>query len=59
MEASNLIRKYAVTAEMQERVRLAVWRSVEARKVYQAGLFREIILKKDPNWKKFWTAAAQ
>lgn len=59
MEASNLISKYAVTAEMQERVRLAVWRSVEARKVYQAGLFREIILKRDPNWKKFWTTSAQ
>lgn len=59
LEASNLIRKYAVTAEMQERVRLAVWRSVEARKVYQAGLFREIILKRDPNWSRFWTTSAQ
>ncbi|MDI3291368.1 iron-containing redox enzyme family protein [Polyangium sp. 15x6] len=55
MEASNLIRKYAVTAEMQERVRLAVWRSIEARKVYQAGLFREIVLKRDPAWRHRWT----
>ncbi|WP_438014237.1 iron-containing redox enzyme family protein [Sorangium sp. So ce315] len=55
-EASNLIRKYAVTAEMQERVRLAVWRSVEARKVYQGGLFREIILKRDPAWAGYWAA---
>lgn len=49
-EAANLIQKYAITAEMQERVRLAVWRSVEARKVYQWGLFREIVLKKHPAW---------
>jgi len=49
-EAQELIRKYAVTAEMQHRVRLAMWRSVEARKVYQWGLFREICLKQDPRW---------
>lgn len=58
MEAANLIRKYAVTAEMQERVRLAVWRSIEARKVYQAGLFREIVLKRDPAWQNHWAAAS-
>lgn len=49
-EAVNLLKKYAVTAEMQQRVRLAVWRSIEARKVYQWGLFREIVLKRDPAW---------
>ncbi|WP_188316938.1 iron-containing redox enzyme family protein [Solihabitans fulvus] len=49
-EAQDLIRKYAVTAEMQHRVRLAMWRSIEARKVYQWGLFREICLKHDPLW---------
>lgn len=49
-EAQELIRKYAVTAEMQHRVRLAMWRSIEARKVYQWGLFREICLKQDPLW---------
>lgn len=49
-EAIALVKKYAVTAEMQERVRLAVWRSIEARKVYQWGLFREIVLKRDPAW---------
>jgi pyrroloquinoline quinone (PQQ) biosynthesis protein C len=49
-EAVNLVKKYAVTAEMQQRVRLAVWRSIEARKVYQWGLFREIVLKRDPAW---------
>jgi glutamate dehydrogenase (NAD(P)+) len=51
-EAQDLVRKYAVTAEMQHRVRLAMWRSIEARKVYQWGLFREICLKKDPLWSK-------
>jgi pyrroloquinoline quinone (PQQ) biosynthesis protein C len=50
MEAANLIKKYALTAETQERVRLAVWRSIEARKVYQWGLAREIIYKKEPAW---------
>jgi len=49
-EAANLVRKYAVTAEMQQRVRLAVWRSIQARRVYQWGLYREIILKKHPAW---------
>ncbi|MFL6651841.1 MAG: TenA family transcriptional regulator, partial [Sulfurifustaceae bacterium] len=38
MEAGNLLKKYATTAEMQQRVRTAVWRSIEARKVYQWGL---------------------
>lgn len=49
-EAVNLLKKYAVTAELQQRIRLAVWRSIEARKVYQWGLFREIVLKRDPSW---------
>jgi pyrroloquinoline quinone (PQQ) biosynthesis protein C len=49
-EAANLIRKYAVTAEMQQRVRLAVWRSIQARRVYQWGLYREIVLKRHPAW---------
>jgi pyrroloquinoline quinone (PQQ) biosynthesis protein C len=49
-EATNLIRKYATTAEMQQRVRLAVWRSIQARRVYQWGLYREIILKRHPAW---------
>lgn len=49
-EATNLIRKYAITAEMQQRVRLAVWRSIQARSVYQWGLYREIILKRHPAW---------
>lgn len=57
-EASNLIAKYAVTAEMQERVRLAVWRSIEARKVYQWGLWREIVLKRHPAWPAVMGAAA-
>lgn len=49
-EATNLIRKYATSAEMQQRVRLAVWRSIQARRVYQWGLYREIILKRSPAW---------
>jgi pyrroloquinoline quinone (PQQ) biosynthesis protein C len=49
-EATNLIRKYATTAEMQQRVRLAVWRSIQARRVYQWGLYREIVLKRNPAW---------
>jgi pyrroloquinoline quinone (PQQ) biosynthesis protein C len=49
-EATNLIRKYATTAEMQQRVRLAIWRSIQARRVYQWGLYREIILKRSPAW---------
>jgi pyrroloquinoline quinone (PQQ) biosynthesis protein C len=49
-EAASLVRKYAVTAEMQHRVRLAVWRSIQARRVYQWGLYREIILKNHPAW---------
>lgn len=51
-EAQELVRKYAVTAEMQQRVRLAVWRSVQARRVYQWGLFREICLKREPAWQQ-------
>jgi pyrroloquinoline quinone (PQQ) biosynthesis protein C len=50
MEAGNLIKKYATTAEMQQRIRTAIWRSIEARKVYQWGLYREIILRKHPVW---------
>ena len=57
-EAAHLIEKYAVTAEMQERVRLAVWRSIEARKVYQWGLYREIVLKRHPAWKTLTGVAA-
>ncbi|WP_206797387.1 TenA family transcriptional regulator [Amycolatopsis sp. MtRt-6] len=49
-EAGALLAKYSVTAEMQQRVRLAVWRSVQARRVYQWGLYREIVLKRHPQW---------
>lgn len=49
-EATNIIRKYATTAELQHRVRLAVWRSIQARRVYQWGLYREIVLKRHPAW---------
>ncbi|MFI5781679.1 TenA family transcriptional regulator [Nocardia sp. NPDC051570] len=49
-EASNLLRKYAVGAELQQRIRLAIWRSIQARKVYQWGLYREICLKRNPAW---------
>jgi pyrroloquinoline quinone (PQQ) biosynthesis protein C len=51
-EAQDLIRKYATTAEMQHRVRLAIWRSVQARRVYQWGLFREICLRNEPGWQE-------
>ena len=47
-EAMDVIKKYATTAELQERCRQAVWRSLEARKVYQWGLFRHIVLKNNP-----------
>lgn len=47
-EAIGLLHKYARTAELQERVRLAIWRSIEARKVYQWGLFRHIVLAREP-----------
>jgi pyrroloquinoline quinone (PQQ) biosynthesis protein C len=49
-ESANLLRKYAVGAELQQRIRLAVWRSIQARSVYQWGLYREICLKKHPAW---------
>lgn len=55
-EAQALIQKYTVTAEMQHRVRLAIWRSIEARKVYQWGLFREICLKRQRGWADFIAA---
>jgi pyrroloquinoline quinone (PQQ) biosynthesis protein C len=51
-EAAKLVAKYAVTAELQERVRLAVWRSIQARRVYQWGLYREIVLRRDPAWQE-------
>ncbi|MEO6503182.1 MAG: iron-containing redox enzyme family protein [Jatrophihabitantaceae bacterium] len=51
-ESQELIRKYATTAEMQQRVRMAVWRSVQARRVYQWGLFREICLRREPAWQQ-------
>lgn len=56
MEAGNLIKKYATTADMQQRVRTAVWRSIEARKVYQWGLYREIVLKRHPAWQSMTAA---
>jgi pyrroloquinoline quinone (PQQ) biosynthesis protein C len=56
-EAASLLRKYAVTAEMQQRIRLAIWRSIQARRVYQWGLYREIILKRHPAWETVNTPA--
>ena len=47
-QATELIRKYANNAGIQDRVRLALWRSLEARKVYQWGLFRACVLELDP-----------
>ncbi|GAA1931260.1 TenA family transcriptional regulator [Streptantibioticus ferralitis] len=49
-EAANLLRKYAIGAELQQRIRLAIWRSIQARRVYQWGLYREICLKRHPAW---------
>lgn len=49
-EALHFIKKYATTAESQERVRQAVWRSIEARKVCHWGLFRHIVLANNPNY---------
>jgi pyrroloquinoline quinone (PQQ) biosynthesis protein C len=49
-ESTNLIKKYATTAGQQDRVRLALWRSLEARKVYQWGLFRACVLEQDPDF---------
>jgi pyrroloquinoline quinone (PQQ) biosynthesis protein C len=49
-EATTLIKKYATTAGMQDRLRLALWRSLEARKVYQWGLYRACVLQHDPQF---------
>ncbi len=46
-EATGMIKKYATSAGMQDRVRLALWRSLEARKVYQWGLYRACVLDLD------------
>lgn len=50
-EALTFIKKYATTAETQERVRQAVWRSIEARKVCHMGLFRHIVLNNSAEYK--------
>jgi pyrroloquinoline quinone (PQQ) biosynthesis protein C len=49
-EAAQLLERYAVTAETQERCRQAVWRALQAKKVYWNGLFREIVLERDPHY---------
>jgi pyrroloquinoline quinone (PQQ) biosynthesis protein C len=51
-EALEALKKYAVTADLQERCRQAVMRSLEARKVYQWGLYRSIILEKDARFQE-------
>lgn len=48
-EAAGLLVKYATSSEMQHRVRLAVWRSIQARSVYQWGLYRGIVLHGNPS----------
>lgn len=58
-ESQDLIRKYATTAEMQQRVRIAIWRSVQARRVYQWGLFREICLRREPAWQQLMDGAGE
>lgn len=50
-EATTMIKKYANSAGMQDRVRLALWRSLEARKVYQWGLYRACVLDLDPEFR--------
>ncbi|WP_242910599.1 TenA family transcriptional regulator [Actinomadura terrae] len=57
-EATNLLRKYAVTGDLQHRIRLAVWRSIQARRMYQWGLYREIILKRHPAWETLNSGSA-
>lgn len=51
-EAAQLLERYATTAETQERCRQAVWRALEAKKVYWNGLFREIVLARDPRFNR-------
>lgn len=58
-EALNFVKKYATTAESQERVRHAVWRSLEARKVCHLGLYRHIILKNDPRYQAILAEAGK
>src|SRR5690606_718782 len=58
-ESLNFIKKYATTAEMQERVRQAVWRSVESRKCAHWGLFRHIILNNDSAFKNLINSVAR
>jgi pyrroloquinoline quinone (PQQ) biosynthesis protein C len=50
-EAAAILERYATTAETQERCRQAVWRALEAKKVYWNGLFREIVLERDPRYR--------
>ena len=58
-ESLNFIKKYATTAESQERVRQAVWRSVEARKCTHWGLFRHIVLKNDKSYNDLLKTTAE
>jgi pyrroloquinoline quinone (PQQ) biosynthesis protein C len=46
-EAAEVLARYATTAETQERCRQAVWRALQAKKVYWNGLLREIVLERE------------
>jgi len=55
-EAAAVLERYATTAETQERCRQAVWRALQAKKVYWNGLWREIVLERDPRFRNFVVA---
>jgi pyrroloquinoline quinone (PQQ) biosynthesis protein C len=50
-EAVNALKKYAVTEGLQNQGRLALWRSVQAGKIYNWGLYRAAVLDFDPEWR--------
>ncbi|NQY99249.1 MAG: iron-containing redox enzyme family protein [Bdellovibrionales bacterium] len=51
-EAINIIERYCTTYDTQEAARLATWRSVESRKMYQWGLLRHVVLNHNDNYQK-------
>lgn len=50
-EAVDAIKKYAITEGLQNQGRLALWRSLQAGKIYNWGLYRACVLDFDPEYR--------